>query len=186
MAKFMYGTLWYLQTLHVNVGEGKIMVLNTTFNNMSAISWQSVLSVGETGISNEFHRPVASQWLTLSHNVYRVHLALDGFEVTVVVVIECIDSCKSIYHTIMPTAAPAMHVYIYFHIYTWFHPRVFRRIRVAQSLVFYVMLCVFGPGEVVPSLGVRRLLSVVCRLSSVNLSHFKLLLWNHWADWNQT
>jgi hypothetical protein len=49
MAKFMYGTLWYLQTLHVNVGEGKIMVLNTTFNNMSAISWQSVLFVGETG-----------------------------------------------------------------------------------------------------------------------------------------
>ena len=31
MAKFMYGTLWYLQTLHVNVGEGKIMVLNTTY-----------------------------------------------------------------------------------------------------------------------------------------------------------
>ena len=48
MAKFMYGTLWYLQTLHVNVGEGKIMVLNTTFNNMSAISWQSVLFVGKT------------------------------------------------------------------------------------------------------------------------------------------
>ena len=33
---------------------------------------------------------------------------------------------------------------------------------------------------------VRRLLSVVCRLSSVNFSHFKLLLRNHWADWNQT
>ena len=37
-----------------------------------------------------------------------------------------------------------------------------------------------------PSLGVRRLSSVVCRLSSVNFSHFKLLLRNHWANCNQT
>ena len=36
-----------------------------------------------------------------------------------------------------------------------------------------------GPGELLPSLGVRR-------LSSVNFSHFKLLLRNHLADWNQT
>ena len=36
-----------------------------------------------------------------------------------------------------------------------------------------------GPGELLPSLGVRR-------LSSVNFSHFKLLLRNHWANWNQT
>jgi hypothetical protein len=36
------------------------------------------------------------------------------------------------------------------------------------------------------SLGVRRLSSVVCRLSSVNFSHFKLLLRNHLADWNRT
>jgi hypothetical protein len=28
--------------------------------------------------------------------------------------------------------------------------------------------------------------SVVCRLSSVNFSHFKLLLRNHLADWNRT
>ena len=35
------------------------------------------------------------------------------------------------------------------------------------------------PGELLPSLGVRR-------LSSVNFSHFKLLLRNHLADWNQT
>ena len=43
-----------------------------------------------------------------------------------------------------------------------------------------------GPLVHLPSLGVRRLLSVVCRLSSVNFSHFKLLLRNHLADWNQT
>jgi hypothetical protein len=37
----------------------------------------------------------------------------------------------------------------------------------------------FGPGELLPSLGVRH-------RSSVNFSHFKLLLRNCWADWNQT
>ena len=33
------------------------MVFNTTFNNISAISWQSVLLVEETGIPGENHRP---------------------------------------------------------------------------------------------------------------------------------
>ena len=51
-----------------------LMVLNTTFNNISAISWRSVLLVKETGGSGENHWPVTSHWQTLSHNV--VHLAL--------------------------------------------------------------------------------------------------------------
>ena len=42
------------------------MVYNTTFNNLSVISWWSVLLVKETG---ENHRPVASHLQTLSHNV---------------------------------------------------------------------------------------------------------------------
>ena len=33
------------------------------------ISWWSVLYVGETGVPEENHRPVASHWQTLSHNV---------------------------------------------------------------------------------------------------------------------
>jgi hypothetical protein len=45
------------------------MVLNATFNNISVISWRLVLSVDETGIPGENHRPVASHWQTLSHNV---------------------------------------------------------------------------------------------------------------------
>jgi hypothetical protein len=51
-----------------------LMVPNATFNNVSVISWRSVLLVEETGIPRENHRPVASHWKTLSHNV--VHLAL--------------------------------------------------------------------------------------------------------------
>jgi len=41
------------------------MVFNATFNNISAISWQAVLLVEETG---ENHRLVASHWQTSSHN----------------------------------------------------------------------------------------------------------------------
>ena len=47
----------------------RFMVLNATFNNISAKSWQSVLLVEETGVPGEIHRPAASHWQTLSHNV---------------------------------------------------------------------------------------------------------------------
>jgi len=36
------------------------MVFNTTFNNISAISWWSVLLVEETRVPGENHRPAAS------------------------------------------------------------------------------------------------------------------------------
>jgi hypothetical protein len=45
------------------------MTLNATFNNISVISWQSVLLVEETGGLRENHRPVGSHWQTLSHYV---------------------------------------------------------------------------------------------------------------------
>ena len=47
----------------------RFIVLNATFNNISVISWRSVLLVEEIGIPGENHRPVASHWQTLSHNV---------------------------------------------------------------------------------------------------------------------
>ena len=45
------------------------MVFNTTFNNISVISWWPVLLVKEKGLPRENHWPVASHWQTLSHNV---------------------------------------------------------------------------------------------------------------------
>ena len=39
------------------------MVFNATFNNISVISWQSVLLVEEIGEPVENHRPTASQWI---------------------------------------------------------------------------------------------------------------------------
>ena len=55
------------------------MVFSTTFNNISVISWLSVLLVEKTGGSNENHLPVTvSQvtWQILWHNV--VLLTLSG------------------------------------------------------------------------------------------------------------
>jgi hypothetical protein len=40
--------------------EVRVVVFNVTFNNISIISWRSILLVDETGIPGEKHRPVAS------------------------------------------------------------------------------------------------------------------------------
>jgi hypothetical protein len=45
------------------------MVFSATFNNISVITWRSVLLVEETGVLRENHRPAASHGQTLSHNV---------------------------------------------------------------------------------------------------------------------
>jgi hypothetical protein len=45
------------------------IVLNTVFNNISVISWLSVLLVEETGVPGENHRPAVNRWQTLSQNV---------------------------------------------------------------------------------------------------------------------
>ena len=40
------------------------MVFNATFNNISVISWQSVLLVEETRVPGENHRLAGSHWQT--------------------------------------------------------------------------------------------------------------------------
>ena len=40
----------------------KFLVLNATFNNISAKSWRPVLVVEEAGVPGENHRPWASNW----------------------------------------------------------------------------------------------------------------------------
>jgi hypothetical protein len=42
-----------------SIGD-RVMAFNATFNNISVISWQSVLLVEETGVSEENHQPLAS------------------------------------------------------------------------------------------------------------------------------
>ena len=65
--------LGQLKQMNVHWGWVGFMVFYATFNNISVISWRSVLLVEETG---ENYRPAASHWQTLSHN--GVHFALSG------------------------------------------------------------------------------------------------------------
>jgi hypothetical protein len=44
------------------------MVFRATFNNITVLSWRSVLLMEETGVSEENPRTVATHRQTLSHN----------------------------------------------------------------------------------------------------------------------
>jgi hypothetical protein len=76
----------------------RFMVCNVTFNNISVISCRSVLLLEETG---ENHRPTASHWQTLSHNVVSStpRHACSGFEITtsntsgLFLILKCGTSC---------------------------------------------------------------------------------------------
>jgi len=54
--------IWYVKRV------SWAMVFNATFNNISVISWWSVLLVEETGVPGENHRPAVRHGQTLSHN----------------------------------------------------------------------------------------------------------------------
>ena len=84
-----------------------VKVFNTTFNNISVISWMSVLLVEVTGVPGENHQPIAGNWQTLSHNVVSSTLPWTGFELTISVAIDTdyTGSCKFNYHTITMTTA---------------------------------------------------------------------------------
>jgi hypothetical protein len=59
-----------LWTVHFwDWGWFRFMVFNATFNNISVISWRSVLLVVEIGVPGENYWPVVSHRQTLSHNV---------------------------------------------------------------------------------------------------------------------
>jgi hypothetical protein len=83
------------------------LVLNATFNNISVLSWQSVLLVEETGIPGENYRPVQVTNKFITYVVSSIH-HMKGIWLTMLVVLgtDCIGSYKSNYHTIMATTAP--------------------------------------------------------------------------------
>ena len=70
---FVYSFKYYIiPRLKIRV---RVMAFNTIFNNISDMSWQSVLLVEEIRVSGENHWPAASHWQTLSHNGVWVQLA---------------------------------------------------------------------------------------------------------------
>jgi hypothetical protein len=71
---------------------GCSVVFSATFNNISAISWRSVLLVEETGGPGENYRPAASHCQALSHNA--VHLGL--IEIRTLFVLEILFNTKTI------------------------------------------------------------------------------------------
>jgi len=66
----------------VKTNEVEGMVVNATFNNISAISWQSVLLVEETEIPGKKQRPATSHWQTLSRNVVSSTPRLRGIQIS--------------------------------------------------------------------------------------------------------
>jgi len=84
------------------------IVINFTFNNISVISWRSVLLVEETGVPGENHRPAQ-----VTDKVYHMMLYTSpwsGFELSTSVVTgtDSTGSCKSNYHTITATTPPLL------------------------------------------------------------------------------
>jgi len=82
------------------------MVFKATFNNISVISWRSVLLVEETGVPEENHRPVACHWqFFITTCCIEYASSWPGFELTTLVVIDTdyTSRYKSNYHMIMST-----------------------------------------------------------------------------------
>ena len=71
------------------------MVFNATFNNISVISWRSVLLVEETRVPGENH------WHTVSHNVVSSTPAMSRIQTFVVIGTDCSGSCRCTRYNIM-------------------------------------------------------------------------------------
>ena len=88
------------------IGEVMVIMINATFNNISAISWRTISLVEETGVPGKNRWPAASIW----QSWIEYTAPWEGFELTTSVVIgtDYIGSCKPNYHTITTTKTPCL------------------------------------------------------------------------------
>ena len=97
--------------IHSHDSYTRIMVFNTTFDNISAISWWSVLLMEETGVLSKkptTRRKSLTNFITQCSIEYTSPCT--GIESTTLVVTgtDCTGSCKSNYHTITTKTAPEL------------------------------------------------------------------------------
>jgi len=60
LLKVALNTITHISRSAILLHKSMVVVFNADFNNISAISWRSVLLMEETRVTGENHRPVAS------------------------------------------------------------------------------------------------------------------------------
>jgi hypothetical protein len=175
LENFNYDTFWHPLVLFQNVCLMVfdatflfvcLMVLYVTFNNISVISWQSVLLVEETGGPWQNHN--LSQ---VTDKLYQIMLHTSPwsrFKLTTSVVIDtdCIGSCKSNYHTITATKTPC-----------------FRTILKAMDIHLYLKC--FDSSVIHSNIGDRSNISnihLVLFLFAVDVAKIELFPFSHWQS----
>ena len=145
---FMFKSL-LVNTYAINIRL--FTVLNATFNNISFISWRSVLLLQETGEPGENHRVVASHCQTLSHNVVSNTPRLSGIQThNVNGDNHWLHSYKSNYHAITATTAPINIRTLIFHKETILNTTLFGSMHVYKYILLFwkQLYCIWLSGKV--------------------------------------